>query len=86
MNEEAVAMFEHENAGIAHILEGRSQGHVKKLWERRRLNTTAKYQLHDVNVSVENIEALRQVYTSEIYLFGYPDTPFVGFTKSWWFF
>ena len=47
-----------------------------------RLNTTAKYQLHVVNVSVENIEALRQVYTSEIYLFGYPDTPFVDFTKS----
>ena len=31
----------------------------------------AKYQLHYVNVSAENIEALRQIYASEIYLFGY---------------
>ena len=82
MNEEAVAMFEHENAGIEHIREQVTGSREKAMRVSERLNTTAKYQLHYVNVSAENIEALRQIYASEIYLFGYPDTPFVNFTKS----
>ena len=82
MNEEAVSMFEHENAGIENIREQITGSREKAMRQSERQHVTAKYQIHYRNVSAENIEALRKMYAAEIYLFGYPDTPFVDFEQS----
>ena len=47
-----------------------------------RQHKTASYQEHYQNVSQENIELLREIYKNDIYIFGYPDTPFVDFERS----
>jgi len=47
-----------------------------------RMNFTAEYTNFYRNVSVQHIQVLRNIYEKEIYLFGYPDTPYVDFSYS----
>ena len=82
MNEEAVVMFEHENTGILDIRQQITESREQAMRPSERQHVTASYQYHYKNVSAQDIEELRQLYAAEIYLFGYPDTPFVDFERS----
>ena len=81
MNTEAEFMLSHY-AGIPNASEIINVSRNESIRPDEKKQVTASYQKHYVNVSQENINLLREIYKYEIYLFGYPDTPFVDFVHS----
>ena len=58
------------------------QALVRRPDEGEEAGYSAKYQEEYKNMSADMIDQLRQIYKWEIYLFDYPDTPFVDFSKA----
>lgn len=81
MNNEAIFILENY-AGIEDASQRIVASRNASMRPSEKLKITASYQQHYVNVSSSNIDLLREIYKYDIYLFGYPDTPFVDFEKS----
>ena len=78
MNKEAIYMLESE-AFMSNAAQFLSDIGSESVMDAERTS----YQEHYQDVSQENIELLREIYKNDIYIFDYPDTPFVDFLRSW---
>lgn len=77
MNKEAIYMLESE-AFMSNAAQFLSDIGSESVMDAERTS----YQEHYQDVSQENIELLREIYKNDIYIFDYPDTPFVDFLRS----
>ena len=82
MNVEAAYMLTRQGMINASTVLPKIQALVRRPDEVEEAGYSAKYQEEYKNMSADMIEQQRQIYKWEIYLFDYPDTPFVDFPKA----
>ena len=82
MNVEAAYMLTRQGMINASTVLSKIQALARRPDEGEEAGYSAKYQDEYKNMSADMIDQLRQIYKWEIYLFDYPDTPFVDFSKA----
>ena len=82
MNTEAAYMLTRQGMINASSVLPKIQALARRPDEGKEAGYSAKYQDEYENMSADIIEQLRQIYKWEIFLFDYPDTPFVDFPDA----
>ena len=82
MNAEAAYMLTRQGMINASSVLPKIQALARRPDEGEEGTYSAKYQDEYKNMSADMIEQLRQIYKWEIFLFDYPDTPFVDFPNA----
>ena len=81
MNVEAAYIMKH-HAGIMDADTYLVSSRKKTIRKTEKLHYSKSYREMYATVSKENIDLLRDMFKRDIYVFGYPETPFVDFDRS----
>ena len=81
MNAEAAYILKN-HAGIPDVENYLQSSRQKSIRVSEKFQYTKSYREMYATVSKENIDLLRDMFKRDIYVFGYPETPFVDFDRS----